>query len=28
VPDFDFLNALESAEPVKRAEALAAHAAS
>jgi DNA recombination protein RmuC len=27
VPDFDFLNALESAEPVKRAEALAAHAA-
>ncbi len=26
VPDFDFLNALESAEPVKRAEALAAHA--
>ena len=27
VPDFDFLNALESAEPVKRAEALTAHAA-
>jgi DNA recombination protein RmuC len=27
VPDFDFLHALESAEPVKRAEALAAHAA-
>lgn len=27
VPDFDFLNALESAEPIKRAEALAAHAA-
>ena len=27
VPNFDFLNALESAEPVKRAEALAAHAA-
>ena len=27
VPDFDFLNALESAEPVKRAEALATHAA-
>ena len=27
VPDFDFLNALESAEPVKRSEALAAHAA-
>jgi DNA recombination protein RmuC len=27
VPDFDFLNALESAEPVKRAEALASHAA-
>ena len=27
VPDFDFLNALETAEPVKRAEALAAHAA-
>ncbi len=27
VPDFDFLNALESAEPVKRVEALAAHAA-
>ena len=27
VPDLDFLNALESAEPVKRAEALAAHAA-
>jgi DNA recombination protein RmuC len=27
VPDFDFLNTLESAEPVKRAEALAAHAA-
>jgi len=26
VPDFDFLNALETAEPVKRAEALAAHA--
>jgi DNA recombination protein RmuC len=26
VPDFDFLNALESAEPVKRAEALAMHA--
>jgi DNA recombination protein RmuC len=26
VPDFDFLNALESAEPVKRAEALTAHA--
>jgi DNA recombination protein RmuC len=26
VPDFDFLNALESAEPVKRAEALEAHA--
>jgi DNA recombination protein RmuC len=27
VPDFDFLNALETAEPLKRAEALAAHAA-
>ena len=27
VPDLDFLSALESAEPVKRAEALAAHAA-
>jgi DNA recombination protein RmuC len=27
VPDFDFLNALETAEPVKRAEALAAHVA-
>jgi DNA recombination protein RmuC len=27
VPDFDFLTALETAEPVKRAEALAAHAA-
>jgi DNA recombination protein RmuC len=27
VPDIDFLNALETAEPVKRAEALAAHAA-
>ena len=27
VPDFDFLTALESAEPVKRTEALAAHAA-
>jgi len=27
VPDFDFLTALESAEPMKRAEALAAHAA-
>ncbi len=27
VPDFDFLNALETAEPVKRAEALATHAA-
>jgi DNA recombination protein RmuC len=27
VPDFDFLAALETAEPVKRAEALAAHAA-
>ena len=27
VPDLDFINALESAEPVKRAEALAAHAA-
>ena len=27
VPDFDFLHALETAEPVKRAEALAAHAA-
>jgi len=27
VPDFDFLNALESAEPMKRAEALVAHAA-
>ena len=26
VPDFDFLNALESAEPVKRAEALKEHA--
>jgi DNA recombination protein RmuC len=26
VPDFDFLNALETAEPVKRAEALSAHA--
>ena len=25
VPDFDFLNALESAEPIKRAEALAIH---
>ena len=25
VPDFDFLNALETAEPLKRAEALAAH---
>lgn len=27
VPDFDFFNALESAEPAKRAEALMAHAA-
>jgi DNA recombination protein RmuC len=27
VPDFDFLNALESADPVKRSESLAAHAA-
>ncbi len=27
VPDFDFLNALETAEPVKRVEALAVHAA-
>ena len=27
VPDFDFINALETAEPVKRAEALAVHAA-
>jgi DNA recombination protein RmuC len=27
VPDFDFLNALESADPAKRAEALTAHAA-
>jgi DNA recombination protein RmuC len=27
VPDFDFFSALESAEPLKRAEALAAHAA-
>jgi DNA recombination protein RmuC len=27
VPDFDFLNALESADPLKRAESLAAHAA-
>jgi DNA recombination protein RmuC len=27
VPDLDFLNALESADPVKRAESLAAHAA-
>ena len=27
VPDFDFLNALESADPVKRAESLATHAA-
>jgi DNA recombination protein RmuC len=27
VPDFDFLNALETADPVKRAESLAAHAA-
>ncbi len=27
VPDFDFLNALESADPQKRAESLAAHAA-
>jgi len=27
VPDFDFLNALETAEPMKRAQALAAHAA-
>jgi DNA recombination protein RmuC len=27
VPDFDFLTALETAEPAKRAEALAAHAA-
>lgn len=26
VPDFDFLNALESADPLKRAESLAAHA--
>ncbi len=26
VPDFDFLNALESADPVKRAESLSAHA--
>ena len=26
VPDFDFLNAIESADPVKRAESLAAHA--
>lgn len=27
VPDFDFLNALESADPMKRSESLAAHAA-
>jgi DNA recombination protein RmuC len=27
VPDFDFLNALESADPVKRSDSLAAHAA-
>lgn len=27
VPDFDFLNAIESAEPLKRAESLAMHAA-
>ncbi len=27
VPDLDFLNALESADPIKRAESLAAHAA-
>ncbi|HEX4264320.1 MAG TPA: DNA recombination protein RmuC [Verrucomicrobiae bacterium] len=27
VPDFDFLNALETADPVKRAESLASHAA-
>ena len=27
VPDFDFLNALESADPLKRSESLAAHAA-
>ena len=27
VPDFDFLNALESADPIKRSESLAAHAA-
>jgi len=27
VPDFDFLNALETADPLKRAESLAAHAA-
>jgi len=27
VPDFDFLNALEAADPVRRADALAAHAA-
>jgi DNA recombination protein RmuC len=27
VPDFDFLNALETADPVKRAESLATHAA-
>jgi len=27
VPDFDFLNALESADPVKRAESLSSHAA-
>ncbi len=27
VPDFDFLNALESADPLKRTESLAAHAA-
>jgi DNA recombination protein RmuC len=27
VPDFDFLNALEAADPVKRAESLAVHAA-
>jgi DNA recombination protein RmuC len=27
VPDFDFLNALETADPIKRAESLASHAA-
>jgi DNA recombination protein RmuC len=27
VPDFDFLNALEAADPIRRADALAAHAA-